>query len=224
MLQSWHQLLFAHWRVSRNVLRPLIPAQLRLDEFDGSAWVGLTPFRIVGLRARFLPPLPGVSSFPELNLRTYVRFGDTPGIYFFTLEAASLPAVIAARALYHLPYRHAEMTVHRTNDWIAYRSRRRKGNAAFAARYRPHGEPFHAVAGTVEHFLTERYALYTVDDEGRVLRGDVHHAPWPLQLAEAEVETNTITAAHGIERPREAPLLHYSEKLDTLLWRLKRVG
>lgn len=225
MVQSWQQLLFAHWRVSRASLRLLVPAQLELDEFDGSAWIGMTPFRVVGLRVRLLPPLPGLSTFPELNLRTYVRYNDVPGIYFFTLEAASRTAVFAARALYRLPYRQADMEVSRAADgWISYASSRRHGHAAFSGRYRPVGEPFTPAPATVEHFLTERYALYTLARDGTVLRGDIHHAPWSLELAQAEVQLNTVPDAHGLGRPEEMPLLHYAERQDTLIWPLQAAG
>lgn len=223
MFQSWQQLLFAHWRVPQDLLRRLVPAQLELDAFEGSTWIGLAPFRIVGLRARFLPALPGLSAFPELNLRTYVRFGGRPGIHFFTLEAANPAAVLAARTLYRLPYRHADMDVHQSGEWTVYRSRRRDGSAVFDGRYRPIGDAFHPAAGTLEHFLTERYALYTVDKGGTVRRGDIHHGPWSLHRAEAEIQTNTLTAAHGIARPVTVPLLHYSERQDTLIWAPTRV-
>lgn len=218
MYQSWRELLFLHWTVPPATLRLLIPAQLELDLFQGRAWVGLTPFRMVGLRPRFLPALPGVSSFPELNLRTYVRFGDRAGIVFFTLDATSLPAILAARLLYSLPYRRAAITVEHTDGWIRYSSRRLDGYAAFSARYRPAGDVFQAAPGSLEHFLTERYALYAVDDGGRVLRGDIHHAPWNLQPAEAEIEMNTLAAAHGIQRPSDRPVLHYAARQDTLIW------
>jgi uncharacterized protein YqjF (DUF2071 family) len=224
MFQSWRNLMFAHWSVPRATLRLLVPAQLEIDLFEGRAWVALTPFRVVGLRSRFLPALPRVSTFPELNLRTYVRFDDRPGVYFFTLEATSLPAILAARMLYRLPYRRAEMTLEHDGDWIRYRSRRVDSFAEFAARYRPLGEVFQPVEGTLEHFLTERYALYTVDDRRNVMRGDVHHAPWDLQRAEAEIERNTIAAAHGLPRAAARPVLHYSERQDTLIWLPVRAG
>src|SRR5690606_32504294 len=128
----------------------LVPNQLELDEHDGETWVSLAPFRIEGLRARFLPPIPGLSSFPELNFRTYVRHHDDPGIFFFTLEAASRPAVAAARQFFHLPYRHADMTARAEGEWTVYSSRRRTGYAEFAGRYRPVGEPFEPQPGTLE--------------------------------------------------------------------------
>lgn len=218
MFQSWQQLLFMHWRVPAAVLRPHVPQQLVLEESDGSAWLGQTPFCLRGLRPRGLPALPPISDFPEMNLRTYVRFRDKPGIFFFTLDAASQLAVAAARALFRLPYRYARMRVSRRGEWIDYGSTRAAGDARFECAYRPVGPVFEPVPGTLEHFLTERYALYTVLRDGRVLRGDIHHAPWPLQPAEAVIAHNSVPAAHDIEVPSEAALLHYAERQDTLVW------
>lgn len=219
MFQSWRELLFAHWPVPTEELRPLVPPQLVLEEFDGSAWVGLTPFFLAQLRPRYLPPLPGASSFPEMNLRTYVRVGDRPGIYFFSLDAASRLAVAGARALYRLPYYHAEMSIAHAGGWIHYRSRRREGEPAeFIGRYRPTGAIFNARPGTLDYFLIERYALYVVLRNGKILRGDIHHAPWPLQPAEAEIERNTVASARGITLPDREPLLHFAARQDTLVW------
>jgi uncharacterized protein len=218
IFQSWRDLLFAHWRVPTDQLRRLVPSPLQVEEFDGSAWVGLTPFRIVGQRARLLPPVPGFSEFPEMNLRTYVRHGDRSGIHFFTLDAASRLAVAGARTLYRLPYRHAEMRMARQGEWIRYESRRTDGDAAFVGRYRQTGPIAHPEPGTLEHFLTERYALFVVLRSGRVLRGDIHHRPWPLQPAEAEIESSTVITAAGIAPPAQDPLFHYSARQDTLIW------
>lgn len=218
MFQSWQRLLFAHWRVPEERLRPHVPEPLAVDTFDGSAWVALTPFALKDLHGRGLPALPGASDFLEMNLRTYVRYGDRPGIYFFTLEASSLLAVTAARALFRLPYRHARMRSAQHGEWIEYRSTRVASDAEFAARYRPTGAVFAPAPGTAEHFLTERYALYTVLRDRRVLRVEIHHRPWSLQSAEARIEHNTIAAAHGIDLGETPALLHYAARQDTLVW------
>lgn len=219
LFQSWRDLLFAHWPVPAEHLRSLVPSGLEVDTFDGSGWVGLTPFRLMGLRARWLPPVPGLSSFPEMNLRTYVRVGERPGIHFFSLDAASRLAVAGARALYRLPYHRARMTMERRGDWIRYRSRRVSNpDAEFAGRYRPVGRVGRAGPGTLEAFLTERYALYTVLGDGTVLRGQIHHPPWPLQEAEADIRRNGVPQAHGIRLPDRPPLLHFSARQDTLVW------
>lgn len=218
MFQSWRELLFAHWPVDPGVLRPLVPSALELDPFDGRAWIGLTPFWLTGLRARLLPPLPGTSSFPEMNLRTYVRVEDRPGIFFFSLDAGNLLAILGARLGYGLPYYSAQMQIEKRDGWIHCSSRRRASEARFIGRYRPSGPKFVPQEGSLEHFLVERYALYRVFSSGRILRGEIHHRPWLLQPAEAEIEQNTVPAAHGIELPTDPPLLHYSARQDTLVW------
>lgn len=218
MFQSWRRLLFAHWAVPPERLRPLVPRALELETYDGRAWLGLTPFELMGLRARFLPAIPGPWDFLELNLRTYVRVKDRPGIYFFTLEAGSDLAVAAARTLYRLPYHAAVMEAREEGGWIHYRSERKGGGATFQGKYRPAGDVVEPESGTLEHFLTERYALYATLRDGGLLRGDIHHRPWPLQPAEAEIALNTVPAAHGIEPPDTAPLLHYAARQDTLVW------
>jgi uncharacterized protein YqjF (DUF2071 family) len=210
MGQTWENLLFAHWRVPYSLLRPHVPERLELEQHDGSAWIGLTPFRIVGLRLRGALPLPGVSSFHELNCRTYVRAGDRPGIWFFSLDASSRAAVAVARATYRLPYRHARIEA-RGESFRA----ETEGGGSFHARYHGVGMPAPPAPATLEHFLTERYCLYA--GEGR-FRADIHHAPWPLQAAEAEVEQRGI-APVGLEGE---PIYHYARRLDVLIWSLQR--
>lgn len=218
MFQSWRELLFAHWSVAADALRSLVPAPLEVEEFDGSAWLGLTPFLLADLHPRGLPPIPGASEFPEMNLRTYVRFRGRPGIFFFSLDAANAAAVMAARLLYRLPYRHAEMRMRWDRGWFHYTSRRRNDEAEFVGRYRASGEAREPVSGALEHFLTERYALYTVLRNGRVLRGQIHHRPWLLQEAEVEIEKNSVPSAHGIQVPARPHVLHFSSRQDTLIW------
>lgn len=223
MYQSWRDLLFAHWPLPHGEVRPHVPPALELETFEGSAWIGLTPFRVEGLRPRYLPPIPGLSSFPELNLRTYVRIGDRPGVWFFSLDAASTPAVLAARASYRLPYRRARMSVEERDGWIRYAMRRRGGDAEFVARYRPAGPAGTAESGTLAHFLVERYALYAAPREGRLLRADIHHPPWPLRPARAEIERESVSAAAGLRLPDRPPVLHFSGRQDTVVWRPRRV-
>ena len=223
MFQSWRKLLFAHWPVPADMLRELVPDGLTVEEFDGTGWLGITPFRLTGLRLRGLPALPGVSEFPEVNLRTYVRVGEKPGIFFFSLDAGSRPAVMGARTAYRLPYHHADMSMQEEDGCVRYRSRRDDGTAELVARYRPVGPVARARPGSLEHFLVERYALYVVI-RGRVVRADIHHRPWELQDAEAEIVRNTLPDAHGITLPDRAPLLHQAERQDTLVWPPRRVS
>jgi len=225
MVQTWRDLLFAHWPLAPEKLRALVPRELTLDVREGLAWVGLIPFTIVGLRRPFLPAIPGISNFHELNVRTYVTVGGKPGVYFFSLDAANLSAVRAARWLYKLPYFHARMSLRRQGGWISYQSRRRNcplGEADFRGRYRSVGEVWHSCAGSLEHWLTERYCLYTVR-QGRVYRAEIHHLPWPLQDAELELELNKVAQADGIELPDSQPVLQFARELKVLVWPLRRI-
>lgn len=218
LFQSWQDLLFAHWSIEPAALRPLVPPALELDLHDGRAWIGITPFRIEDFRPRGLPGLGPLSSFPELNLRTYVRVAGQGGIHFFSLDAGSRAAVIGARTLFRLPYREARMQVEQVGTRIEFRSEREDGSAAFRASYEPVDHAFEAVPGTLEHFLTERYALFTVLRDGTVLKADIHHRPWPLQRAEGTVEGAALAAAEGVPLPDGPPLLHFSRRQDTLIW------
>lgn len=221
LAQRWLDLLFAHWPLPPETVRPLVPPALPLDTFDGQAWIGVVPFRVAGLRPRALPAVPWISYFPELNVRTYVTVDGKPGVYFFSLDAASRAAVAGARALFGLPYHHAEMDVRRKGEWILYRSRRRDerdGRAEFRARYRPAGGIFHPAPGTLEHWLTERYCLYTAAPGPRIRRVEVHHPPWALQPAEAEIDVNTMVEVLGVSLPPTPPLLHFARRQDVLTW------
>jgi uncharacterized protein len=224
MAQSWEDLLFAHWPLRVEELRRVVPPQIPIDTYDGRAWIAITPFRVGALRLRGLPHLPGVTSFPETNVRTYATIDEKPGIYFLSLDAASAVAVSAARRSYRLPYFHARMSAPRAAEWIDYRSTRvsHDGPAAeLRARYRPAGRRFEAEQGSLEQFLVERYCLYTLDERRTVCRADIHHPPWPLQPAEADFEVNTMAAPFGL-RLRGEPLLHFSLREDVLIWTLER--
>lgn len=219
--QTWEALLFAHWRVPVEQVRRHVPEPLHLDVRDGSAWVGVTPFRVSGLRLRGMLPLPLVSSFLELNVRTYVTHGRRPGIWFFSLDAASRWAVAAARRLYRLPYHSARMRTKPRGGWIEYSSSREGAGRpyVFEGRYRALGPTINAEPGSLEHFLTERYCLYAPGEDGKLATADIHHPPWPLQQAEAEIDLNTV-APDGIELDG-SPLLHYSERQDVVIWPLR---
>jgi len=208
--QSWLELAFIHYRVAAASLQAIIPAGLTVQEFDGSAWVGLVPFRMVGVMKRGLPDLPGFSAFPELNLRTYVECRGKPGVWFFSLDAASWPIVVGGRHLFGLPYYLAQMTVRqRADGWHHIISRRRGTNVRFESNYRPTGQSFFAKPDSFEHWTTERYCLYT-QRKKRLLRIEVHHAPWPLQAGEVECASNGVLKAAGFEPLDENPICHFS--------------
>lgn len=226
MRQSWRHVLFAHWEVPVDELRQVLPAVLPLDTYDGRAWLGVVSFHIRGARPRWLPPLPWISHFAELNVRTYVTIGGRPGVYFFSLDASNPVAVRLARLFTHLLYFDAEMSIRLRQGWIEYQSTRsdpRAPGARFRARYRPRGALFQTASGSLEAWLTERYCLYSVDRQGRVFRGEIHHAPWPLQPAEAELDENSMAAPLGISLSQRTPLLHYAEQQDMVAWAVSRV-
>lgn len=217
----WHDLLFAHWPVPSHILRPHVPPRLIIDEFDGTAWLAVVPFVMTGIRLRGLPPFPGLTSTLELNVRTYVRLGDRAGVWFFSLDAAKWPIVKVARATFHLNYQHARMSLARDGERVRYQSRRiHPGSppAEFACSYTAVGAPYASQPGSLEHWLTERYSLFSADDRGRLYRGDIHHAPWPLQPAAAEFERNSMTGQLGFELPKIRPLLHFAKVLRVRAW------
>jgi uncharacterized protein YqjF (DUF2071 family) len=227
MAQSWHDLLFAHWVVDAAVLRPHIPEKLEIDTFDGQAWLGIVPFSMTGVRLRWTPPLPWLSAFPELNVRTYVTAQGKPGVWFFSLDAANAFAVAAARLTFHLPYFRARMKCREVAGWIEYQSRRSHSgalDAEFEGRYRGVGEFFRAYPGTLAHFLTERYCLYSAASKGRIYRGEIHHPPWLLQVAEARFMQNSMAEAAGFAMPAERPLLHFARRQDMVAWAPHRIA
>jgi uncharacterized protein len=226
MAMQWHDLLFMHWPVPPAVLRPAIPPTLTLETFDGAAWLGVTPFRMAGVRPRLVPPLPWISAFPELNVRTYVTAEGKPGVWFFSLDAANPLAVRGARSLFHLPYYDAAMASESDGNMVRYtstRTHRGAPDAIFAGRYRPSGPVSHAAVDALEYWLTERYCLYAADRRGRVWRGNIHHARWPLQPAEADIEYNTMADQLQLRLPQRAPLLHFALRLDVVAWTLEGV-
>jgi uncharacterized protein YqjF (DUF2071 family) len=225
MTQTWHDLLFAHWRVDPCELGPKVPAPFELDLFDGAAWLGIVPFRMTNVAPRGVPSPPWVSAFPELNVRTYVRVGDRPGIYFFSLDAGSAVAVQTARRLLNLPYYPASMTVSPRGRAIDYESRRSSDEPAeFVATYEPAGDVFHAAEGTLEYFLTERYCLYHLTRRATPYRLEIHHPRWRLQPAVANVARNGMAEVNGITLPGDPPLLHFAKRQDTVVWLPVGVG
>jgi uncharacterized protein YqjF (DUF2071 family) len=225
MRQTWSQLLFAHWRVSADELQKHVPAGVQLDLFENEAWVGIVPFQMSDVSLRGMPAVPGLSKFLELNVRTYVKHDDRPGVLFFSLDAANPIAVEAARVSYCLPYFHADMQLEGSNGNIEYRSQRKDKRGAAAnlhVRYQPSGQVFQAATGSLEHWLTERYCLYT-SCHGKLFRGEIHHQQWPLQQASAEFLENTMLSGLGLKVIDEKPLLHYADRLSTLEWPITRI-
>lgn len=223
--QTWLDLLLAHWPVSREVLRPLVPPELEVQEREGSAWIGVVPFRMEDVAPRGVPALPWLSAFAEINVRTYVAHRGVPGLWFLSLDAARWLAVWAARRFFHLPYHHARMEVEERGATIVYRSERlgEPRGLLFEAAYEPVSEPYEAEAGSLERWLTERYRLFARARDGALHRVEVHHAPWPLQRARARIAANELLAPHGIALPGRPELLHFARRLDVAVWGPERV-
>jgi uncharacterized protein YqjF (DUF2071 family) len=230
--QNWLNLLFLHWEVPAAELQALLPLRLTADTFEGKAFVALVPFTLSGVRPMMVPPLPWISAFHEINVRTYVHCeGRDPGVWFFSLDASSSIAVAAARAAYHLPYFNADVDfrVHPGGlpsvDFDSHRTDSRGAMPADAhLRYRPaEGPVTHAAPGTLEHFLVERYILYAEDDRRDLYRARVHHQPYPLQRAEVITLQETLIWASGIKRPEHPAYAHYASEVNVKVYPLERV-
>ena len=228
---TWSNLLFVHWRVDPEQLAGLLPDSLQLDTFDGSAWVGLVPFHMSGVRPWWSPPVWGVSSFPETNVRTYVTApGHDRGVWFFSLDAGSTLAVKIARRFWHLNYFRADLDIARRGDFIEYAGRRRDGDASYSLSVQP-GQPAgtaaddaasgHAVPGTLEDFLVERYTLYTTTPAGRLLSGRVHHQPYGIRHASINRITQSMLVTNRIAVADEPDHVLFSEGVNVDVFPLR---
>lgn len=220
--QDWRDLLFLHWTVPVAALRPLVPEPLTIDTFDGVAYVGLVPFWVTGARPPLTPRALGLR-FLETNVRTYVHLdGRDPGVFFFSLDASSWAAVLGARAGFGLPYFPARMRMRREGPLVEYRSRRLVGGSARSlAAFEPGAYLGPSRPGTLKHFLVERYLLY-VERVGRLWVGQVHHAPYPVQLATLRRLGDELIGAAGLPEPTEPPpLVHYASGVDVEIFPLR---
>jgi len=217
-----------------ETLAPLLPDGVELDTFGGEAWIGVVPFRMEGVMRRPFPDVPGLSAFPELNVRTYVTLDGKPGVWFFSLDATQPVAVWAARRFFDLPYHLADMSCRdlppeleppgSTGSGVQYGCARLRSTARFAARYGPASPVGRAEPESLESWLTERYCLYARGRDGALSRAEVHHEPWPLQEAWADIAENTMLEPTGLPPLEGAPLLHFARRLDVVVWSPERLA
>lgn len=226
MHQRWGKLLFMHWSVPWELLRPLVPEPLVIDTFDGIAWVGVTPFTMWGLRLAYAPPIPLLSESHELNVRTYVHLDGIPGVWFLSLDANNPAAVLGARLAFHLPYFRARMSLERRDRTLRFASRRtgrRAAPAEFEATWTVGGALPRPEPGSLDFFLVERYCLYSARAE-RLYRVRIAHRPWPLRAARLHSCRSTMIEAQGLPSPEGEPLLHQQgEPLEVSVWPPRRV-
>jgi uncharacterized protein len=224
MHQKWGKLLFMHWRIEPQLLRPLIPPGLEIDIFDDSAWIAIVPFTMWDIRAfpPYAPAIPGLSAMHELNVRSYVHLNGTPGVWFFSLDCNSATAVFGARNFYYLPYYNAKLELEQQGSTINYSSSRTdKPSAEFRAVWQI-GSPLPAAEpGSLEFFLTERYCLFS-ENKGKLYRSLIHHQTWPLQTATIDSHSSTMIKALDLPEPSAAPILHYADEIAVDIWPLQR--
>lgn len=217
MHQRWENLLFLHWPFPVDALRPLIPAPLELDTYQGQAWVGVTPFHLEDVRGANLPALPGLSSFHELNLRTYVLHNRTPGIWFFSLDASKLVPAAAARIFFGLPYYRARIRMLRKGEDFSFSMKRTGSEAEFAVSWRPGNRLRDPDQDSLAFFLVERYCAFSVEDT-RVFHIRVYHHPWILEEAFVQRGPSSLFEVHGLAEPETEPLAHFSRSLEVEIW------
>jgi uncharacterized protein len=226
MHQNWGKLLFMHWRIDPTIIRPHIPAQLEIDTYGDSAWIAITPFTMWDIRffPPFVPAVPGFSAMHELNVRTYVHYDGVPGVWFFSLDASNAAAVLAARAIFYLPYYKSDIDIEFDDKEINYTLRRNdRPTAELDATWTIGKKLPLAQPGSKEFFLTERYALYS-ENEGTVYRARIYHEPWELNAAELKSFRSNIVEADGLPKPTGQPLIHYAEEVHVDIWYLERVA
>ncbi|QCR31282.1 YqjF family protein [Lysinibacillus sp. SGAir0095] len=222
MKQTWSDVLFAHYPVSRKVLEMLVPTELKVDTFYQTGWVTIVPYLTSSMHLRGLPPVPGMAPYPGFNIRTYVTMNGKPGVYFFSLTAANFLAAYSAKTFFRLPYLYMDMKYKRVKDLVVFESEKKSG-LQLLCNYKSISAPSHTDNGSLEEWLVERYCVYTISKKGVPLRADILHEPWLLEKAEAEFHQNTLLSTLNIKQGNEKPILHYARKAVVRFWPIARV-
>ncbi len=217
--QQWRDLLFLHWPVSVASIRDSIPAELEIDTYGGDAWIAVVPFDMKGVTKRGFPAPGFMCDFPEINVRTYVKYGDKPGVWFYSLDITNPLAVWVANTFFNIPYRTAKMNV--TNKGVQVNYDHSRGDLRFRANYRPI-EKATFEQDSFEIWATERYCLYTQNKSGKVLRGEVQHPQWPLQTAEIDIFENTLM--DPFEAGPMHPSILFSRAIDVVVYPPYRIN
>ena len=221
MKQTWHDLLFAHYPVKLELLQKLVPPVFQLDSYNGIGWVGVVPFHVQNHRVRLLPPIPGFDRFAQINIRTYVTVNGKRGVYFIRVHMNHLIAGVLAKTFYYMPFQAAIVKMEQSDRYINFCSIKSK-QIEFQCHYTPISESKLAEKASFEHWLVERYSMYSLNRKGEVMRSDILHNYWPLQLAEGEITNHSILLNEGIQVANNEPILHYAKKMEAMLWPVVR--
>ncbi|MAH91504.1 MAG: hypothetical protein CMA11_07020 [Euryarchaeota archaeon] len=224
LVQEWRNLTFMHWEVEPQNLAPHIPKGLEIDLFEGKAYVGAIPFEMRNVRPRLLPSLPGVSTFPEFNIRTYVKKNGIPGVLFLTLDAQSRVTCWHAPRSYGLPYRYAKCSLKITDKEYAWKSRRSSDGVILEGKCKLKGEQRQAEKDSLEYFLFERYSLYT-EHKKKLHMAYTLHKPWTFQDGEVEIVENTLTESFNLNIDVMKPqYIHASKGVYVHTWSIEEVN
>lgn len=226
MRQSWRNLLFTHWPIPPEILRPYIPSSLQIDTFDGSAWLGVVVFEMKGIYSRGLSSVSLTPKFSEVNVRTYVQYDGKPGVYFLSLDVGDWASLTIAKRWYRLPYHPAHISIQKEGQTFHYESIRKGKTTAFVTSkgtYTPLLDVFFPSEGTLDHWLTERYCLFSTNHRANIYCGEIHHCPWPLQKVETEITKHTLFEPFHMDLKDVQPIAHFSKGVDSLMWNIKKI-
>jgi uncharacterized protein YqjF (DUF2071 family) len=226
MRQSWSNVLFTHWPISAELLRPHIPRSLEIDTFDGTAWLGVVVFIMEGIYLRGLTALSVTPKFAEVNVRTYVQRNGKPGVYFMSLDVGDLASLMIAKRWYRLPYKAAQISLQKEDQTFLCKSlRKEKSNVpiGFHANYIPLSGVYLSKKELFDDWLTERYCFFSTDKRANIYCGEIHHQPWPLQKVDIEICKNSLFTPFQFDLSEEKMIAHFSKGLDSLFWNIKRL-